>query len=87
MKSITCQSCGLPFTKSISGHYPDGSLSEEFCINCFKDGEFVEQSLSLHQLEVRLYKMAKIKKEISIQEAHQVVRILLNLKRWKMNNL
>lgn len=87
MNILTCQSCGLPFTKPLSGSNRDGNLSEEYCVKCLIDGEFVEHSLSMHQLEVRLVEMAKINNGITHQEAQQIIKILPYLKRWKMNNI
>lgn len=87
MNVFTCQSCGLPFTKALSGYNRDGTLSEEYCVKCFKDGEFVEHSLSMHQLEVRLIDMAQVNNEITLQEAQEIIRKLPYLTRWKMNNL
>ena len=87
MNLFTCQSCGIPYTKSLSGYNRDGFLSEEYCVKCFKDGEFVEHSLTMHQLEVRLLDRAKTNNEISLQEARQIIKNLPYLKRWKMNNL
>ncbi len=87
MNLFTCQSCGIPFTKSLSGYNRDGILSEEYCIKCFKDGEFVDHSLSMHQQEVKLLEMAKINNGITYQEAQQIIKTLPYLNRWKMNIL
>ncbi|MEE1156118.1 MAG: zinc ribbon domain-containing protein, partial [Methanobrevibacter sp.] len=36
-----CQSCAMPMTGSeIYGTNADGSKNEDYCIYCFKDGEF-----------------------------------------------
>ena len=85
MKPAICQSCGLPFTTETSGTNRDGSKNEDYCMNCFKNGEFVDHSLSLHELEIKLLEMAEIHNEISLEEAQQIIRILPDLKRWKMS--
>lgn len=86
MDQLICQSCGFSFPKSISGSNRDGSECEDYCENCYKDGEFVEHSLSMHQHEVRIIEMAKLN-EVTFQEAQQIIKTLPNLKRWKMNNI
>ena len=87
MKPSICQSCGLPFTPETSGTNRDGNKNLDYCINCFKNGEFVDHSLSLHELEVKLLEMAEIHNEISLEEAQQIIRILPDLQRWKMSNI
>ena len=39
---VMCQSCSMPLMKEDDkGTNKDGSLSEEYCINCFAGGEFI----------------------------------------------
>ena len=35
-----CQSCGMPLTDEILGTNADGSKNEDYCIYCYKDGNF-----------------------------------------------
>ena len=38
-----CQSCGMPLdSKDVCGTNQDGSINEEYCIYCYKDGAFVD---------------------------------------------
>ncbi|HEY9184042.1 MAG TPA: zinc ribbon domain-containing protein [Salegentibacter sp.] len=83
----TCQSCGLAFTKERSGTNRDKTLNSDYCIDCFKDGEFTNPHLSLHQLEIQLLEMAEIHNDISLEEAQQIIRKLPELKRWRMENI
>ena len=85
MEHLTCQSCGLPFTKDLRGTLRDGTKTEDYCINCFEKGEFVDHSLSLHKLEVKLIEMAEVHNEITLEEAQTVIRELPYLKRWQMS--
>tara|TARA_R100001369_G_scaffold92896_1_gene141091 strand:+ start:114095 stop:114358 length:264 start_codon:yes stop_codon:yes gene_type:complete len=85
MDHLTCQSCGLPFTNEISGTNRDESENEDYCVHCFEHGEFVDQSLTLHGLEVKLVEMAEMHNEITREEAVIVIRELPYLKRWHMN--
>lgn len=82
-----CQSCGGALTYKNRGHNRDHSFNDDYCINCFNDGEFTDHSLTLHQLEVKLLERAKVHNEISLEEAENLIKILPELKRWRMNSL
>ena len=85
MKHLTCQSCGLPFTAELRGTNRDKSTNEDYCIHCFEKGEFVDHSLTMHKLEVKLVEMAEKHNEITLEEAQVVIRELPYLKRWHMS--
>lgn len=85
MKHLTCQSCGLPFTTELRGTNRDGSTNEDYCINCYEKGEFVDHSLTMHKMEVKLVEMAEMHNEITLEEAQDVIRELPYLKRWHMS--
>ena len=87
MKPFICQSCGLPFLAKERGTNRDHSHSNDYCINCFKDGEFTDHHLTLHEMERRLLEMAKMHNEISLEEANEIIRILPDLVRWRMTNI
>ncbi|WP_081210152.1 zinc ribbon domain-containing protein [Salegentibacter sediminis] len=87
MIPYTCQSCGLPFTKEMRGTNRDKTFNNDYCINCFRDGEFTNHHLTLHQLEIQLLEMAEVHNGISLEEAQQIIRKLPELKRWRMNNI
>lgn len=43
MKNKICQSCGMPINSNEQlGTNKDGSRNEDYCIYCYKDGEFVD---------------------------------------------
>ena len=44
-----CQSCGMPLTDDNKGTNADGSLSEDYCVYCFKAGRFL-QDLTMEQM-------------------------------------
>ncbi len=85
MDYLICQSCGFPFNKKTSGTNRDETKNEEYCINCFDDGEFKDQSLTLHSLEVKLVDMAEVHDEITREEAQTAIKKLPYLKRWHMS--
>ncbi|RKS50541.1 putative zinc ribbon protein [Gillisia mitskevichiae] len=85
METLICQSCGLPFTKELMGTNRDKTRSEEYCISCFENGKFIDHSLSLHKLEMKLLEMAEVHEEITLEEAQAVIKKLPYLKRWHMS--
>lgn len=87
MKPLICQSCGFPFSADTRGTNRDGSKTSDYCISCFKNGEFTDHHLTMHELERRLLEMAQEHNEISLEEAREIIRSLPDLKRWKMTNL
>ena len=45
-----CQSCAMPLEKPEDfGTNKDGSRNEDYCVYCFKDGEFTE-NLSMEEM-------------------------------------
>ncbi len=85
MEHLTCQSCGLPFTKESMGVNRNETKNEEYCIGCFDKGEFTDHSLTMHKLEVKLVEMAEVHNEITLEEAQIVIRELPYLRRWHMS--
>lgn len=87
MKALICQSCGFPFTQGFKGTNRDQSLNSDYCIDCFKNGEFTNHHLTLHEMERRLLEMAREHNELSLEEAQEIIRILPDLKRWRMTQM
>ncbi len=86
MKPLICQSCGLPFTDESKGTNRDQTKSEDYCLNCFQNGNFVEPSLSLREMEVRELKRAKKNENMTLEEAQEALKILPTLKRWRIRD-
>ena len=43
MEQTICQSCGMPITNSEQfGMNADGSMNQDYCIYCYKDGKFID---------------------------------------------
>lgn len=87
MKILTCQCCGLPFPPVMRGSNRDQSKNNDYCFDCFENGEFTDHQLTIQDMEKKLLTMARHRDEISIEEAHQTIRILPDLKRWKMTHV
>ena len=49
MEQKFCQSCGMPLTNEILGTNTDGTLNEDYCIYCYKDGKFA-QDMTMEQM-------------------------------------
>ena len=42
MKQKFCQSCGMPLTEDVLGTNADGSKNEDYCMYCYRDGQFLQ---------------------------------------------
>jgi len=40
MEMKFCQSCGMPLSDELLGTNADGSKNSDYCIYCYKDGQF-----------------------------------------------
>jgi hypothetical protein len=87
MKPILCQSCGLPIFEENKGTNRDNSKNDDYCTNCFKNGAFIDHSLTLRGLKVKLMEMATFHNEITREEVEQIILNLPMLKRWKMSSI
>ncbi len=87
METLICQSCGWPFVPANAATNRDKSVNTDYCRDCYKDGAFVDKSLNLHQLEIKLLEMAEVQEDISLEEARQLIKKLPELKRWRMDNI
>ncbi len=87
MKTLQCQSCGRPVSTEILGTQRDGTKTEDYCVDCYQNGQFTDPHLTLHELEIKLTDMAKVHNEISLEEAQQIIRCLPDLKRWQMSSI
>lgn len=83
MNAPVCQSCSMPMGKeSDFGTNKDGGRSKEYCVFCYKKGEFTFKG-NLEGMIERLVTMSS-KMGMGEQEAREMAkRVLPNLKRWK----
>lgn len=75
----------MPITPQNRGTNRDETLNEDYCIYCFKDGEFTNHSLTMHDMELRIMEMAKVHNELNLEEAESLIKKLPDLKRWRIN--
>jgi len=78
-----CQSCSMPLCEEkLYGTNEDGSLNDEYCIYCFKDGGY-EQNIPLDEYieySLQFSEMVGMTKE---EMKEYCIKILPTLKRWK----
>ena len=43
MEMKFCQSCGMPLNDQVLGTNADGSKNEDYCMYCYKDGQFLQE--------------------------------------------
>lgn len=82
-----CQSCGMPLDgPDLRGHEKDGSLSNDYCKYCYRDGSFTNPDLTPD--EMRAHIIAKMEKEkIPADIIETVVLRLPFLNRWKNHSI
>ncbi len=54
-QTLICQSCSMPITDiKVRGTEKDGSVSNEYCVHCYKNGAFTKPNASLEEM-IELY--------------------------------
>lgn len=81
--SAKCQSCGMPLSKDENGGGTnlDGTLSEEFCSNCYKNGMFVDPDFTVAEMQQHCIKQLR-KSGMPHIVAWFVTRSIPKLDRW-----
>ena len=83
MEEKICQSCAMPLhNEKEIGTNKDGSKNNDYCVYCYKDGEFTN-NMTLEETiadSVNYAEMAGLTKEEMLENAKKV---LPTLKRWK----
>ena len=51
MKQKFCQSCGMPLTDEVLGTNADGTKNEDYCMYCYKDGQFLQDCTMEEMIE------------------------------------
>jgi len=78
-----CQCCGMPITSNnLKGTNKDGSLNEDYCVYCYKDGEFIH-NVSMEEY-IAMCKQYGVQAGMSNDEYEAYMKKLFpTLKRWK----
>ena len=88
MEQQFCQSCGMPLTDENRGTNADGSNSEDYCVYCYKKGEFTQDFTMSQMIEFCLqfldqWNVQTECKLSPVQAKEQMLQHFPNLKRWK----
>jgi hypothetical protein len=79
-----CQSCAMPLAEDeLFGSNADGTKNEDYCIYCFKDGEFTSDMNMKEMMDFCIEKMCEVHPEIDRTEAGAMMaEVFPKLKRW-----
>ena len=85
MERNFCQSCGMPLDdEKVLGTNKDGSLNNDYCSYCFKDGEYTYDCTMEEMIATCAEYSDKWEPPVSKEEATaQMRQFFPMLKRWK----
>ena len=79
-----CQSCGMPLKadRQGGGTEQDGSKSCVYCSSCYKNGEFINPSMTLKEMQELVDRV--LRDEVKMNRIFRwfAVRQIPTLKRW-----
>ena len=80
-----CQSCGVPLANNqILGTQEDGAKNNEYCIFCFKEGNFTEPNITMEAIINKCTNILASKSEIPKENIQKIMQVIIpQLKRWK----
>ncbi|MFC1842393.1 zinc ribbon domain-containing protein [Candidatus Dependentiae bacterium] len=80
---LFCQSCAMPLEKEeFFATEKDGAKNKEYCIYCYKSGEFTDPNMTLEKmLENVEYIMKKM--HVSQELIDKTKQMIPQMKRWK----
>ena len=87
MEHKICQSCGMPLTaKEELGTNIDGSINNDYCKYCYKDGDFIDKVSMEEYIEMcsQYGSQAGMTNE---EMKDYCTKLFPTLKRWNNNNL
>lgn len=88
MTQLFCQSCGMPLeTEEVMGTNKEGSKNTDYCIYCYKEGNFTEDVTMDEMIEISLKHMKEFfKDDPSFKEEEEALATMKEffpkLKRW-----
>ena len=85
MENKICQSCGMPIISNEQlGTNKDKSRNEDYCIYCYKDGEFIDKVTMEEYIEMcsQFGSQAGMSNE---EMKKHCKKLFPTLKRWKVN--
>ena len=81
----TCQSCAVSLkTQDNKGTETDGTMSDDYCRDCYECGEFCEPEISLKEMIEHSISSTSKSLNLTTAEAKNYLESLLpTLKRWR----
>lgn len=81
---LFCQSCLIPLLKEEDyGEEQGGVKNQDFCIHCYKEGDFVNPELTMEDM-VEKFASFHEKMHITHEEAKKIaLKSLPHMKRWR----
>lgn len=85
MEMKFCQSCGMPLSEDVLGTNADGTKNEEYCVYCYKDGDFVGGDCTVEEMiEFCVEPTLQSNPEMKEEEVRAMLQQFLpTLKRWQ----
>ena len=88
MKQKFCQSCGMPLTEEVLGTNADGTKNEDYCMYCYKDGQFLQDCTMEEMIEHCSQFVDEVNKNIPVPMTKEQYKQMMQqyfpmLKRWK----
>ena len=84
-ESNICQSCCMPINEpEVFGTEEDGTKCQDYCIYCYKDGEFTQPDSTLEtMLDISAKIWAEKDPNVTVEQAKkQLKKKMPTLKRW-----
>lgn len=82
-----CQCCGMPLDEGseLKGTEADGSISDGYCIYCYKDGAFTAPDMTMEEMiEFCIPHVISFNTEMTEEDAREMMqKFFPELKRWK----
>ena len=88
MEQKFCQSCGMPLSEGLFGTNADGSMNEDYCIYCYKEGKFLQDCTMDEMIEHCAQFVDEVNKGLPqpITKEEYIARMKMyfpQLKRWQ----
>ena len=88
MEQKFCQSCGMPLRDEVLGTNADGTKNEDYCMYCYKDGQFLQDCTMEEMIEHCAQFVNEVNKglpqPITKEEYKQMIQQYFPmLKRWR----
>ena len=85
MENKICQSCGMPIISNEQlGTNKDKSRNEDYCIYCYKDGEFIDK-VTMEEYIAMCSQFGSQAGMTNEEMKKHCKKLFPTLKRWKVN--